>query len=253
MGNQKNNFTVSTIIIAFTMLFVSCQKDSSEVYDHKQSVGASHKDLILDDTYKSLIVEIQYPEGFEPTQQTIDNLLTLIDQTTTKSKGITVHKKKISMGVGSDYSIQAIKDIEDTRRDYITRGDTLAIYFLFLNDDYEGNQGNSKVLGVAYRNTSMALFEKTIHDLSGGFGQPDQWLLESSVTNHEFGHILGLVNNHLPMETNHQDHDNGHHCDNEDCLMYWLAETGGFVNNLIGVSQVPSLDQNCLNDLQAIE
>ena len=39
----------------------------------------------------------------------------------------------------------------------------------------------------------MVIFGKTIHDNSGALGQTSRTKLESTVLDHEFGHILGLV------------------------------------------------------------
>ena len=69
--------------------------------------------------------------------------------------------------------------------------------------------------------------------------------------NHEFGHILGLVNNGTPVQSDHHDTANGAHCDVEDCLMYWQAETSGGLGDLVGMSSPPPLDPQCIDDLQA--
>ena len=249
----RKNYQKLGLLLFLGFLLFGCKKDKKNQYDNDKAVGESNLDLLTNDTYKAILVEIQYANGYKPTDQTISELTDFINETTHKSKGVIVKTEEVSLGTGSTYSIDEIRDFEDANRVYSSSGDTVAIYSLCLNNDYEGNEGNNKVLGVAYQNTSMALFQKSIHDLSGGFGQPSTWLLESTVINHEFGHILGLVNNHTDMVNNHQDSANGHHCNNENCLMYWLAETGGFVDNLIGVSSVPDIDQNCKNDLSSLQ
>jgi predicted Zn-dependent protease len=96
----------------------------------------------------------------------------------------------------------------------------------------------------------MALFERTIQDLSGGLTQPEQSRLESVVLQHELGHILGLVNAGTAMVTNHQDAPHGRHCTNTNCLMHYTVETGNVVQNLLDGS-LPQLDSNCLSDLRA--
>ena len=84
-----------------------------------------------------------------------------------------------------------------------------------MDDEYAGDPN---VLGIAYRNTSMAIFQETIARHTGGALEPSAATVEGTVAAHEFGHVLGLVNNGSPME--HQDEPHGRHCDNEDCLMY---------------------------------
>ncbi len=97
----------------------------------------------------------------------------------------------------------------------------------------------------------MAVFEETIQSLSGGTFEPPEWVLQATVMTHEFGHILGLVNNGTPMLTDHQDEANGKHCDVQDCLMNWAAETNNIVGALFNTGQPAELDSQCINDLQA--
>ncbi len=150
----------------------------------------------------------------------------------------------------TSYSIEQVIDIEDNNRSEFTSRKNLAIYFLFLDGPSSYDQGASKVLGQAYYNTSMVIYQKTITDLTGGVGEPEQFKLETTVINHELGHILGLVNLGTTMKYAHQDVEHGAHCDNQDCLMNWEAETGNAVSNLFGSTPIPTFDQNCILDLQ---
>jgi hypothetical protein len=104
------------------------------------------------------------------------------------------------------------------------------------------------VLGVAYGASSMVIFDASIGKYAGGFGQPSKTSLESAVSMHEIGHILGLVNNGSDMVTDHEDKTNVRHCSNKDCLMYYQAETSDMLSNFLG--NIPSLDSNCIKDLQ---
>ena len=120
-----------------------------------------------------------------------------------------------------------------------------------MNGEYDKNTSSGKVLGVAYRNTSFVIFEETIKSFSTGVLAPSQFTLESVVINHEFGHILGLVNVGSAMQNNHQDVAHGKHCSEEDCLMFWTAETGEGLVNMLSCGSVPNLDSQCIADLQA--
>ena len=79
----------------------------------------------------------------------------------------------------------------------------------------------------------MCLFGKTINDNSGSIGQTSRTKLQTTVFEHELGHLLGLVDLGSPMQTNHKDAANGNHCNNTNCLMYYKSETTdilGFLN-----------------------
>ena len=114
----------------------------------------------------------------------------------------------------------------------------------------DGEFENPNVLGFAYFNTSMALLGGTIENNSDGFNQPSKETVESAVLQHEFGHILGLVDNGTPAIQDHKDEANGAHCDEESCLMYYAVQTTNFMNNLTG-GNIPELDAQCIQDLQA--
>ncbi|WP_300665381.1 membrane metalloprotease [Fluviicola sp.] len=243
-----NFYLLILVIFAFT----ACKKDSKRRIEkfHRQEVGSSAHKILSDKDYESLTVEIVYMTGYRPTDDAMNNLKAMISQFCNKPGGITFTYHEISAQGKTAYSISDVRTIEtDTRQEFTYKKD-LAIYFLFLDGPSNENQGGSMVLGQAYYNTSMVIYEKTLQDHSGGFGEPELYKLETAVMNHELGHILGLVNNGSNMYYAHQDAAHGAHCDNSDCLMYWEAETGTIFNNLLGNAPIPILDDNCVKDLK---
>lgn len=240
-------------------ILASCSKDEDadpknfnrDGVLNKQAVGSSAHDLLSADKFQKVIVEIQFMQGFEPTPAAINNLKTFMEQRLNKPEGITIKQKQIPAAGKASYNVNDIAEIEGQNREEFTTPDQLAIYFLFADGQSSENTSAGKVLGQAYWNTSMVLYEKTLQDLSGNIGQPSQLSLETVVLNHELGHILGLVNVGTAMVTNHQDSDTSHgaHCNNSNCLMYWGVDNGDVIKNLIG-GNIPQLDQNCLNDLR---
>ena len=240
-------------LILFSIFIGGCSDDdeneATNTPSNNQNVGVSANDLLSSETYDNLIIEIQYATGYAPPAAAITNLKSFLQQHLNKSD-ISVITSEISAPGQAQYSASDIRAIEDNNRTQFTDGNTIAAYFFFADGGYSEDTDNAKVLGIAYRNTSMALFQKTIEDNSGGLGQPSTSLLTSTVMNHEFGHILGLVNNGTPLTTQHQDTAHGHHCDVEDCLMYWTAETGAGITDLLGMSSPPSLDAQCITDLK---
>lgn len=224
---------------------MGCQKDES-ILNNKSTPN----NFLSNDKYEKLIVEIQYVNGYKPTTQTINNLQTFLEQRLNKSGGITIVQTSIASPGFSSYSLDDIINIENAHRTQNTSKKTLTAYVFFADADYTGNNGSSKVLGIAYGGSSMVIFEKTIKDYSGGITQPPVSTLETTVTHHEFGHILGLVNNGTSMQSEHQDEPHGSHCDDPNCLMYYTAETNEIIANIIG-GNIPALDARCINDLKA--
>ena len=126
-------------------------------------------------------------------------------------------------------------------------------FYLVVSDPSADDSGNLKVLGEAYRASSMVVFQGSIKSVSGGLGQPSADIVESAVVAHEYGHVLGLVNISTPMVTPHQDTAHGAHDTNTKCLMYYLNNSSaGLAGNLLSGGTVPDFDAQCRADLAAV-
>lgn len=239
------------MLVLIALTFPACEDDSNnEPSGSTNEVGASANELLGKDQYEELVVEVQSPPGYSPKQQSLNNMQNFLNQHLKKPEGIKVVESEVSGLSQNAYSVEEIRNIEDDARTESTSGNTITIFLLFVDGKRQEDDGNQTTLGLAYYNTSAAFFGKNIRQLSGGIGNPSRAKLETAIINHELGHLLGLVNNGTPMQSDHQDDDNGAHCDVDDCLMYFSVETGDVVSNLAGGS-VPTLDQQCQNDLEA--
>ena len=245
---RKLIFCIVTVLFAST-----CKKENSvlpgQVKDEKTQTS-SPADFLSSANYDKLIVQIVYEAGSPPAQTAVINLTSFLQQRLNKPSGIQILQQSISPQGKTVLSLDDIKALEKTNRAANTAERVLTAYIFFANGDYDQNSGNKKVLGIAYGFSSIVIFDKTIHDVSGGLGQPSISSVETSVVEHEFGHVMGLVNNGVAMASPHQDEANGRHCNNKDCLMYYATETSDMIANLVN-SNVPTLDANCLNDLKA--
>ena len=212
--------------------------------ENDKVVGASANGLLAAGTYTSVKIEIQYMPGFQPDAAAVNNLVSFLNSLTNKPGGYTIVQTQIPASNNSTLTLTDIANIEKTYRTVYTAGSQLGVYFLYT----DGGFSTANVLGLAYRNTSMCLLGKTIHDNSGGIGQASRTKLESTVLEHEFGHILGLVDLGSPMQTNHKDAAHGNHCNNTNCLMYYASETTDILGFLI-TGNTPLLDANCKADL----
>lgn len=245
--------TILTFFFA-AALFSSCRKsDTSYVNNpnapdflHNRSVGASANELLSAAKYSSLKIEVQYMTGFQPDAAALNHLQTMLGGLINKPSGISIITKEIPASSNLALSVNDIINIERNNRTAFTTGSELAIYILYTNGNYTDNN----VLGVAYKNTSTALFGKKINDNSGGLGQASRTKLVATVAEHELGHLLGLVNIGSPMQTGHQDAAHGSHCNNTNCLMHYTSETSDILGFLI-TGNIPSFDANCRADMTA--
>lgn len=241
------------LIFSSSFLFFSgCKKSdtvsnstsiSSENY---KNVGASAKDLLSAAKYSSAKIEIQYMPGFQPDAAAINNLITFLNSLINKPGGVSVIQTQIAASGKTVLTLNEITTIEKNNRTVFTSGNELGIYLLYT----DANSAESNVLAFAYFNTSIAVMGKTVHDNSGGFTQPTRTKLESTVLGHEAGHLLGLVNLGSPMQINHEDPAHSKHCNNSNCLMYYITNTTGIMGTLMS-GNIPPLDANCKADLTA--
>ncbi|MDZ4757291.1 MAG: M12 family metallo-peptidase [Bacteroidota bacterium] len=245
---MKNKYVFFALLVCIALL-PSCNKkyknSDGSSYSNNKGVGGSANDLLSESKYSSIKIEIQYMAGFAPDASAVNLLKDFLTARLNKSVGITVVQKEIPASSNGTLTVQQVADIEKENRTVFTTDKELGVYFLFTNGGYS----NANVLGVAYNNTSMCLFGKTINDNSGNVGQASRTKLTATVLEHEFGHILGLVDVGSKMQTNHKDSPNGAHCNNKDCLMYYAVETTDVLGFLI-TGNIPTLDANCLADLK---
>jgi len=223
--------------------------DSSENASNKQPLGSSANEFLASDEFTSLRVEIAYPEGFRPTESTINLLIPFLEERLNKPDGITLIESQIITDREGPYDINDIVAIEDSNRSIFNNGDEMGVWLFFSDQNSEEDTDNAVLLGSAYRNTSMVIYEKTLMQINNNaITQTDRTAIETGTLRHEFGHLFGLVNGGTPLTSDHHDEENGRHCDVEECLMYFQTVTSLFNTNL---ESLPSFDALCIQDLQA--
>ncbi|MEX0996466.1 MAG: membrane metalloprotease [Flavobacteriaceae bacterium] len=250
-----SRFLLSLIVI---FLLTACKKDDNNPPEdpklaNKQATGSSSEDFLRDTDFTSLTLEFVYPEGFQPEDGTINSLTDFIQGRLNKPVGFTVVQNVIPTPEGSSFNINKIISIEEEHRINYNEGNNLAVYIFFSNKSSSNDTPTRVTLGSAYRNTSIVIYKKTIRDIaiSEGISIP---IAERTTLNHEFGHLLGLVN--LQLDDIHQEHEdtqNNKHCMVEDCLMYFETSGGRSVitSALLSKSMDSELDPLCIEDLQA--
>jgi hypothetical protein len=155
----------------------------------------------------------------------------------------------------ASFTGQRILEIASRHRQKQDGTATATFYILFLNGLYDdGKRVRSDVLGVALGQTGVvAMFKPVIRSSSGT--QQLQKFVEQTTLVHEFGHSIGLVNFGLPMTAQHQDPQNGAHCSNTRCVMYYANEGASsalqFVRDYVLTGNEVLFDTDCLNDTQA--
>jgi hypothetical protein len=240
-----SRFKLLAILSVIVITFSTCKKEDDEQY---ATIGP--RDFLTSEKYTALQVEIVSVEGYAPTQETLDNFSAFMNERLNKPGGITYVQSTIETPAKGDYSYDDLISVEKAQRDQNTTGNAVTLYVFFADGHWAGNTSDEVVIGVAYSNSSIAIFEKTIQEYSGGITQPSQADMETAILLHEFGHIMGLTNSGTPMQSPHEDPNHEDHCNNENCLMFWLLGNTNMTSAIIG-GNIPELDDKCLADLKA--
>jgi hypothetical protein len=242
------------LLFASLFLFSACvdsstNPDSPEQanFDSQQVPGTSVGAFLTNNPFSQLQVEVDYMPGQEPRAEALDSLAAFFLRRLNK-EAITINTpSQIPSGGQESYATGNLKELENQHRDQFTESGTgiLRAYILIVDGSYVEQ---SLVLGTAYYNTSAALFGPKIEQTNANPGTPSKVEIEASVLQHAFGHVLGLVGNGTPMQSDHQ--TGGTHCTVEGCLMspgVGLSVFYGFGFN----ENIPRLDPLCVRDLQA--
>lgn len=194
-------------------------------------------DFVSSVKYSRLVLEVDYAEGYQPRTEAVDLIKQRIEERLSKPQGTTVEMRAFS-SAQSTYSVEDLRSLEAERRDRRPGGDAMVLYVLYLNGRHEEDSGEGRILGVHYDHASIAIFKDSI-DRSGGLlglnlNAAD---VEKAVLVHEFGHAIGLVNNGLEMQRDHEDEDHPKHSSNQESVMYWAVEN---TLGLPGLDRIPN-------------
>lgn len=252
------NSYFSFLLLCTFLLLTGCSVEESGSKTSTPSndlpLGASAHDLLSDEVYTSLKIELVYVTGFEPTGEAISHLRGFLEKYVSKPDGISISSSAIPSPKVGSYSLDEIKAVEKKHRTAFTSGKTIAVFIFFADDKSESAGQTKLVIGKAYKNTSMVIFEKEIQGMVSGSSKISRSEIEHTTMRHEFGHLFGLVNNGTPAQSDHEDSDPASqaHCNVEGCLMVASLEFG---NSTLGFLEDEELsadfDAKCKLDLKA--
>ena len=231
--NKFKSFLVACILV-FT---ISCSKNSSDSDNSDTSVnksanllatGDSARDILSNDNFDTLVIEIAYVTGFKPTESAITQFTDYLKEHTFKEE-IELVYTELSSPSEDELTLQEIADLETKNRTVFNTGSSLGIYIYFSDAPAEGDdlEDGLVTLGSVYRNTSMIIHEVTVRELATLSSSINEADVETTTLNHEFGHLFGLVDLGTDMVNDHQsesENEDGqlvgdNHCNQMGCLM----------------------------------
>lgn len=209
--------------------------------------------------YSRLVLEVDSTEGFAPRASVEAAVLDTLRGVVAKPDGVLVTRDQALPRKGSSYewTQSELFQLADTTFTLPRAVGTVRMHVLFLDGQFNGGQ----VLGLAWGSTHLVVFKETIErqcrsGLGSTLGDRVCEAAEQGVWVHELGHLLGLVNNGLPMAAPHEDAAHRGHDGNDGCVMYWAFDTSSSLDKvarqLLGGEAVNlQFDDACKADLAA--
>lgn len=253
---------IALIVIIAGITYFIYEKNEEKSGERYYSVGEFSKYYLQDDKYNELIIEVDFVENNKPNDNAINLLKKRIEENCDKEKVIIYRSSFNTIPKTKDkYDYKDILELEKKYRDCYRDGNTVVLYYIYLNGEFEENS----VVGLAYSASSCAIFKEKIKEAE--FGLISEEDIEKAVVVHEFGHLLSLVNIGYESDREHEDKDHPHHCNHEsiegsgiyDCVMYWAIETTSIANSPSNTlwNQIGGLPndfcEDCKHDLEMIK
>ena len=252
---KRNRFSVSfAVIIFFCPLMSGCIFSGDNLVQGSENhgiPGGLALACLRSSQYKELILEIDYESGYEPQKETLDLLEQRLDDVCDKPRGVTIELQLTNFEHTGDWSSDEIRiKSKEILSESAMSGDILRWHYLFPSGKYV----DDGVLGVAVDASTVVMFLDSIAEAENCIlliCRPNAEEIEKSVTIHESGHLLGLVNIVYTSDIDHEDKSHPNHSNNEDSVMYWAVETAD-VGNIISGELPNSFDSADLSDLDKL-
>jgi hypothetical protein len=176
-----------------------------------------------------LIIELDATEGYAPRPGVRDLLVEVYAPLLDKPAGIHIVDDETlpSRGPETLWTFAELEALVAERFNRSVPADAAVFHTIWLEGGYDTG-GAGTVLGVAWSNRYLVIFPDAIAEACEGNPLTEERLCreaESAVWVHEVGHVIGLVNNGIPMVTDHEDPDHPGHTGDPDGVMYWAYET----------------------------
>ena len=211
-----------------------------------------------------MVIEVDSVPGMEPFSQNPGRLVDAVDAVVDKPDGVTVEPDGALDSRGADHAwtFDELQELAATARDRELPEDAIGVHVMFLDGHSAEDSDQGVILGLAWGHTHIVMFKRTIErTCAAATISPllrDQLCrdAELAIWTHEMGHVLGLVDNGVPMVEDHRDPDHGRHDSSDECIMYWAYQGAALFDVLAerligGNDTLLGFDQACLDDLAA--
>lgn len=226
----------------------------------RDSERARVLDLLRASPYSRLELELDAVPGKGPRASSVAFIEGALAKVVSKPGGVAVVRDQQDLparGSGGKWTFSELSALAGSTFGNSGGPGTIRMHVLFVDGEYE----NPNVLGIAWASTHLVIFRDVIEhycrqDLTSVLSDRVCEASEQGVWLHETGHLLGLVNNGLPMVQPHEEAnaDRQRHDASDQCIMYWAFEAPSGISLLAsrlsgGSSAKLEFDAACQADL----
>jgi hypothetical protein len=240
------------------LVLVGCGTADAEELPPQGRIAA----LVRGDRYPRMMIEVDAVAGMEPDAAAREDVAAELGTVLDKPDGIDLVLDETLAPFGVDHAWTG-DELSALRQKMFNRpvdDDTVAVHVLALDGYSAGDTDEHVTVGLSWDSTYIVLFSQSIHEACSGrfVPLPSQEALcglsEYAILLHEMGHLLGLVNLGTSMVDDHEDTDHPAHCENPDCVMYWLYERRRSLDDLAerfvgGDTRGVGFDDACRDDI----
>lgn len=228
------------VLVLSVLLPTACSKNSDNGPEsvpidktaNLKGTGESANDILSNDNFDKLIIEIGYVTGFRPTDEAMANIVEFFLKVRTFKEDIELIYNVLPSPNEEKLSLEKIAQLEGEHRTAYNQGSTLAVYMYFADAPAEEDDEDKGLvtLGAVYRNTSMVIHETTVRKFAGKSPFITNADVEVATINHELGHLFGLVDLGTAEVNHHEDLESPNHCNVEGCLLSAEIQFGVPIN-----------------------
>lgn len=224
------------LVLAVTMACDDgAEKSSTALSATPSGVTYSPSDFVTDNDYQKIFVEVD-AVGRPAEEIVFTSIRTEVERLSgigalAKTGGVEiVFDDVVPLEAMSStvFSVDDIKALSAEYRSLEPPTDAAGLHILMVDGTYVDDTADDYAMGFSFGGSGIVVFMDNVKRATSGVQNGASpfviGITTSSLIIHEFGHILGLVNNGVDMVSDHQDEAYGNHCDDDMCIMHWEAD-----------------------------
>jgi hypothetical protein len=191
-----------------------------------------------------IVVQLVVQDGAAPRPATLSHIVSVLEDASKKPVTTT------TAAVDGDRERWSSSDIRRAAVDAAstTPADTAVVRLLFLRGRFdEGGEHDDEIIGLSVASDVAAIFSEQVDSSANALVGAAH--IEDSVTTHEVGHLLGLVD--LYLHSGREDPEHPGHSRNRGSVMYWAVESS-LVTDLLTGGPPRDFDVEDMTDLTRI-